>query len=198
MSIANWNPTAYYLIGDEVYDGSAKYYIAIADNINTSPPSAPWALVPSGTFTPSYASFYSTATQPLTAGVELIMSYNGTFIATPDITLSTPTTIRIGTTGIYSFLYSIQADKTMGSGTPSEVEVYIRNAVVFPNSSSRTQITNQVEIVLTCEYILPFTAGDTISVAAYTTGNGIQFPYFAPLGPAPATPSIITNIKRIA
>ena len=46
MSIANWNPTAFYLVGDEVYDGSADYYIANANNRNSPPPSAPWTLVP--------------------------------------------------------------------------------------------------------------------------------------------------------
>lgn len=46
MSIANWNPTAFYLLGDEVYDGSTNYYYALADNTNDPPPSANWALIP--------------------------------------------------------------------------------------------------------------------------------------------------------
>ena len=46
MSIANWNPTAFYLVGDEVYDGTANYYTANANNHNDPPPSANWTLIP--------------------------------------------------------------------------------------------------------------------------------------------------------
>jgi len=45
MSIANWNSITQYLVGDQVYDGSANYYFAIANNINKNPPSAEWTLV---------------------------------------------------------------------------------------------------------------------------------------------------------
>ena len=45
MSIANWNAITQYLIGDQVYDGSADYYVATADNINSNPPSANWTLI---------------------------------------------------------------------------------------------------------------------------------------------------------
>lgn len=154
--------------------------------------------VAGGTFAPSYASFYSTAIQPLTTGAETVVSYNGTFISTPDIILSTPSTIQVNTTGVYKFLYSVQCDKQPGGGTDADIEIYIRDAVVFPNSSSRSNITNTTELVATCEYILPFTAGETIQVAAYTTGTNVRFAYYPPIGTAPATPSIITNIVRIA
>ena len=58
MSIANWSPTAFYLIGDYVYDLSNTYYVAIADNHNDQPPSASWSLVvipigPTGTVGPT-------------------------------------------------------------------------------------------------------------------------------------------------
>lgn len=57
MSIANWNPTAFYLVGDEVYDGSADYYIASANNHNDPPPSANWTLVAPPTSQPSISYF---------------------------------------------------------------------------------------------------------------------------------------------
>lgn len=150
-------------------------------------------------FAPSYASFYSTAVQPLTTSAETVVTHNGTFVSTPDIILLTPSTIQINTTGVYKFLYSVQCDKQPGGGTDADIEIYIRDGGgAFPNSSSRSNITNTTELVATCEYILPFTAGETIQVAAYTTGTNVRFAYYAPLGTAPATPSIITNIQRIA
>lgn len=150
-------------------------------------------------FKPSYGSFYSTDTQTLNTNAETLITHNGTFISTPDIVLLTPSQFQINTAGVYKFVYSIQADKLAGGGTTADVEVYIRDGGgAFPNSSSRTNITNAVEIVLTCEYILSFTKGETIQVGAYTTGTNIRFAYFPPVGTAPATPSIITNIIRIA
>lgn len=45
MSIANWNSITQYLVGDQVYDGSSDYYYAIANNINSNPPSANWVKI---------------------------------------------------------------------------------------------------------------------------------------------------------
>lgn len=149
-------------------------------------------------FAPSYASFYSTATQPLTQNAETLITHNGTFVSTPDIYLSTPSVIKINTAGVYKFLYSVQADKTAGGGTSAVVDIYVKNLLAFPNSSSRSVVNNAVEIVLTCEYIFSFTAGETIEVAAFTTGANVRFPYFPAAGVVPGTPSIITNIIRIA
>lgn len=70
MSIANWNPTAFYVIGDEVYDGSADYYYALANNYNDPPPSANWALIP-----------------PPVGGINNITSANGSGI---DVVLALP------------------------------------------------------------------------------------------------------------
>lgn len=148
-------------------------------------------------FRPSYASFFSTDTQTLTTGDETVVTYNGTFASTRDIILLNPSTIQINTRGVYKILYSIQCDKQSGGGTDADVEIYIRDKDVFPNSSSRTNLTNNVELVVTCEYILPIAKGETIQVAAYTEGTSVTFPFYAPLGTAPATPSIITNIIRI-
>ena len=260
MSVANWNPTAFYVIGDEVYDLSNDYYNAIADNTNDPPPSASWVLIPppfggisvlttpngsgmnavvalpnatlstnlkpgpgitltpSGvdtsitigtstvSFPPSYGSFYSLGIQtlnPVAPAGENLVTYGNSFINTPDVVLFGPLptpAIQVNTTGIYKFLYSIQADKTSGGASSFPVEVYIKvNGITVPNSSSRTRVTNNTEVVVTCEYILSLAATNTVEVAAYTTAIGlIRFPSFPPTGTAPATPSIISNIYRIA
>lgn len=45
MSYALWNPTAYYLIDDEVLH-LGSLYKSIADNFDSEPPSANWVLIP--------------------------------------------------------------------------------------------------------------------------------------------------------
>ena len=202
MSIANWNPTAFYVIGDYVYDGSVNYYYAIANNYNDPPPSASWVLVTTGSFAPSYAEFISTTTQNLTATVELPITNDAKTIGTPDVVPvgAFPTSgMRVNTTGIYKLLYSAQINKTMGGGA-DDIDIYLRvNGTNVPNTATRVAITQQIEQVLTCEYIESLNAGDVVEFVAYTaTGVNDQILAVPAAPPVPGIPSIITNIIRIA
>ena len=146
----------------------------------------------------SYASFLSTASQPLTTSAETLVSYTEKTLGTSDIVLLSPTEIQYNRSGVYQFLYSIQVDKASGGGTTADITVYIKvDGVAVPNSSSRTNITNAVEQLVTCDYILQLTAGQVIEVGVYTTGTNVSFPYFAPVGTAPATPSVIITTQQI-
>jgi hypothetical protein len=146
----------------------------------------------------SYASFISTDSQPLTTSAETLVSYTEKTVGTSDIVLLSSTQIQYRRSGVYQFLYSIQVDKGSGGGSTADVEVYIKiDGVALANSSSRTQVTNAVEQLLTCDYILPLKAGQIIEVGTYTTGLAVTFPYFAPSGTAPATPSVIITTQRI-
>lgn len=202
MSIANWNPTAFYLIGDYVYDGSGDYYYAVANNHNDPPPSASWVLVTTGTFAPSYASFISSTTQNLTATVELPITNDAKTIGTPDIVPSGayPTSgMVVNTTGVYKLLYSAQVDKGMGGGTTADLDIYLRvNGGNVPDTATRVVVNNNIETVLTCEYIYSLTAGDVVEFIAYTTGTNVSILAVPSSPPVPAIPSIISNIYRIA
>lgn len=146
----------------------------------------------------SYATFLSVNSQPLTTNAETIVSLTEKTTGSMDIILLSPTKIQYRQSGVYQFLYSIQVDKNTGGGTSADIEVYIKiDGQALVNSSSRTNISNTVELVVTCDYILPLKAGQIIEVAAYTSGTNVLFPYFPPIGTAPATPSIIITTQRI-
>jgi len=147
---------------------------------------------------PSYATFLSLNSQPLTTNSETIVSYTEKTLGSMDIILLSPTKIQYRQSGTYQFLYSIEVNKNPGGGTTADINVYIKiDGQPVVNSSSRTLITNSIAIVITCDYILSLKAGQVIEVAAYTTGTNVLFPYFAPIGTAPATPSVIITTQRI-
>ncbi len=161
----------------------------------------PTGPIGSGYYTPAYGSFISTATQTPTANVILPITYNGTAITPLNVALfgTVPQyQIQVVNTGVYKFLYSVQVDKGPGGGATADLNIFISlNGVAVPESNSRTEINNNVSIVLTCEYILALTAGDKLQVDAFTTGTNCSITAY-PANTIPATPSVITNIYRIA
>jgi hypothetical protein len=202
MSYANWSPTSFYLVGDYVYNLSGDYYYAVADNYNSPPPSAPWVLVTTGTFAPSYAEFTSSTTQPITAMIELPITNDTKTIGTADIVPVGPfptSGMRVNTTGVYKLLYSAQMNKSSGGGA-DDIDIYLRiNGTNVPNTATRVALTQQIEQVLTCEYIESLTAGDVVEFVAYTSvGVSCEILAVPAAPPVPAIPSIITNIIRIA
>ena len=109
----------------------------------------------------------------------------------------TPTSIvKIPNTATYSLMYSVQCR----SNNPGLVDLFlIVNGTRVANSSSRSTLKNNEEIVLTCSYILPFVAGDTLQVAAYAAGMDVSILSVPdnPLTQVPAAPGIIFNIFKI-
>jgi hypothetical protein len=201
MSIANWNPTAYYLVGDYVYDGSGDDYFAVANNHDDPPPSASWVLVTTGTFSPSYAEIVSNTTIPLPATFQTTITFSAKNIGTPDVTLPNPSNIRVGTTGVYRVIFSAQLEKTMGGGT-DEIQMWFTiNGNNVPNSNSKVDLTQQINAVMTIESIFSLTAGDTIGLRGYTPATAVSC--FVVAIPVDANhpvsiPSVIVDVQRIA
>lgn len=205
MSLANWNSTAFYVVGDYVYDGSNTSYIAVADNHNSPPPSAPWALVSTtGGFAPSYGEFISNTSQSLPQTAQTLLTLDATTIGTPDIVPAGafPTTaVRVNTTGVYRVIFSAQLEKTGGGGT-DEIQMWFAvNGVNVPNTNSKVDITQQTNLVLTIESVFSLTAGDSVGLVGYTpAGASLCAVVAIPVdGDHPvAVPSLIVDIQRIA
>jgi len=201
MSYANWSPTAFYLVGDYVYNLSGDYYYAVADNYNDPPPSASWVLVTTGTFAPSYAEFTSSTTQLLPATIQTPITYNAKTIGTADVVLASPSTIRTNTTGIYRVLFSAQLEKTGGGGADEIQMWFARNGVNVPATNSKVDITQQTNIVMTIESVFSLNAGDTLGIIGFTPVGAVQCAVVAiPVDPTHpvAIPSIIVDVQRIA
>jgi hypothetical protein len=99
--------------------------------------------------------------------------------------------------GTYKVLSSIQADRT-GTLTGTFHFWVAQNGTAVPNSATQVVLNQNLEQVMTVEWFLDASAGDTIAVEAYSTSSGQQLLAVAASSPVPAVPSIITTVLRIA
>lgn len=200
MSYATWLPVEFYQTGDTVqYLG--QNYLATAPSFNTAPPALPWTPLALA-FQPSFGEFISSTTQNLTAGVELPVVNDAKTIGTFDIAPSGPFPTSVMTTataGTYRIFFSAQVNKTTGGGA-DDIEIYLRvNGTNVPDTATRIALTQQIEQVLTCEFIQALAAGDSVEIVATTTsGVNCQLLAVPAAPPIPAIPSIVTSITRIS
>ena len=147
---------------------------------------------------PAYGSFSSTQTQGLTSNVVLPVVYDTADITPVGMTCSLPSSdIVLTSAGTYKVLTSIQADHTApGTGT---FQFWIsQNGTAVPNSATQVVLNQNLEQVMTVEWFVDASAGDTVAVEAYSTSAGQQLLAVAASSPVPAVPSIITTVLRIA
>lgn len=155
-----------------------------------------------GTYPPPqpYGSFSSSQSQTVTgANVTTIITYNTTEAYSQ--TYVSGGRVYVQATGIYKVLYSLQMDTT--SGGAQTVIIWLRkNGVNVDRSASQFTIANNGENVATCDYIISLLAGDYVEIAFQSTDAGMTARAFIAGGSSPnnypATPSIITNINKIA
>lgn len=150
-------------------------------------------------FTPVYASYSFTSSQTLTAGTAFAVSFNVTDASGGGITLTTPSTIRIPTTGVYRIYSMVQVNRT--SGGTGTVFSYLYNASTSsPISDSGMSVTvNQnVQTLLTDESILSLTAGTLIQFHTYSATSNNQLLAIAASSPVPTVPSVTLIVQRIA
>jgi hypothetical protein len=147
-----------------------------------------------------YGSFSSSASQTvLGANLTTIITYDTTEAASQ--TYYSGGKVYVQATGIYRVLYSLQMDTS--SGGSQTVRIWLRqNGSNVARSASFFSIANNGENVATCEYIISLLAGDYVEIAFQSSDANMTASYFAAGGTGanayPITPSIITNIYKIA
>ena len=207
MAYAEWNETAYYEPGDVVqYQGTLTLYIAQVSNINIPPlpPNPTWVPASLSQFPLAFGSWYSQTSQPLVAGNKLAFTYDAAGLVGPGIApvgaYPTPT-LEVAATGVYKVSASVQWDKTGGGGT-NNFQLWITiNGADVPWTSTEIDITQQINDVMTIEWLLSLNATDQLAVVGYMAVGGVNGRITAyPIGPTHPVdiPSIITNIYRIA
>jgi hypothetical protein len=154
-----------------------------------------------GGLTPVLGSFLSSTTQPATVTNPVAITLSERTLGSIDVVGGTypESQVVIPTTGTYRCMFSAQCDSTSGS---EFLEIFpVVNGTPVPDSNTRIRVGVNVELCLTAEYFLSFTAGDRFQLfmvgsstdarlLAVTRGTGT---------PAiPDIPSIILTIQRIA
>ena len=146
----------------------------------------------------AYGSFSSTATQVIPAGIASPAVFD-----TADITpvgfpvpLVQPN-IRVGVSGVYKVLASAQCDKTtVGAG---DLEMFLQIGLnPVPNSTTRIQINQNTESVMTVEWIVELEKGDDVFVMFFSSVVGMQILAVPAALTVPAIPSIILTLVKIA
>lgn len=145
-----------------------------------------------------YGSFSSTQTQTLTATTALPVVYDTVDIKPVGMSCAVPSAdIVIGVAGIYKVLASAQCDRT--AALTGEIDMYVAiNGVEVGNTATRLVVNQNLESVMTVEWLLGFAVGDELTVVVYSSVAGQQLLAVPASAPVPAIPSIITTVVRIA
>ena len=200
MSYAQWSSFANYYVGNSVQNGSSTVYSCILDNTNQPPPNATYwnDTTPPIAPTTTYASFYSSTTQPLANGAETILTYDAQSIGTGGLAPiggAFPTTgFEVVNAGVYMFVFSIQVDRTAsGSGA---FQAYVKvGGVAVPDTNTQIIVNQSIQTLSTCEFVLPLIAGATVEVGCWSNSVGQRALAVPISGTTPvAIPSIISNI----
>ena len=170
------------------------------------------ALVPNSCFanpsvavfgpSPCYGSFSSTQTQAVNPDFPTLAVlpavYDTADIKPVGVSCAVPSKdIVIGVAGVYKVLASAQCDKT--TANPGDLEMWIAvNGTAVPNSATRLAINQNLESLLTVEWIVDLAVGDEVNVAFASIAEGFRLLAIAASAPVPAIPSIIVTLVKIA
>lgn len=169
--------------------------MSLVQNISYANPTTPM-FGPS----PAYGSFSSSQTQGIPIGVASPATYNTVDIVPVGVSLVSPglgSVIRIGVPGVYKCLASVQCDRTAAGVGDLEMFPQIGAAPV-PNSTTRVQINQNQEVVMTVEWLLTFNTGDLFNVFFFSSSAGQQLLAIPATVSVPAIPSIILTLVKIA
>jgi len=171
--------------------GSTRY--AIKDSVGTNP--APVGYY--GAFqdnTSQTAASINTAyavklnTTDLTNGVSVVNDGS-----------SNPTRITLANTGIYNIQFSLQLEKTGGSGNMI-ADIWIRkNGVDIPSTTGKVVLTgsaNASPVIAAWNYVLNLVAGDYVQLMWATSNTNVEIVAAAATSPHPAIPSAILTVTQ--
>ena len=169
--------------------------LAIKDSVGTNPPASGYY----GAFqdnTSQTAASINTAyavklnTTDLTNGVSVVNDGS-----------SNPTRITLANTGIYNIQFSLQLEKTGGSGNMI-ADIWIRkNGVDIPSTTGKVVLTgsaNASPVVAAWNYVLDLTAGDYIQLMWATSNINVEIVAAVATSPHPAIPSAILTVTQQA
>ena len=129
-------------------------------------------------------------TTDLTNGVSIVNDGSGN-----------PTQITLANTGIYNIQFSLQLEKTSGSGNFT-VDVWVRkNGVDIPNTTGKVVLTgsaNASPVVAAWNYVLDLAANDYVQLMWSTSNNNSIILAAVATPPHPGIPSAILTVTQQA
>lgn len=146
-----------------------------------------------------YGYFYDTTTQTAAAiNTAYAITYNTTSLSR-DVSLGTPTSrIIVAKAGVYSFHFSIEADKVAGSA--ADMFVWGRkNGVDIANSGTKFTLAGSItDGVLSWNLMVTMAANDYFELMWSVASTAIQLEAYTAVAPVPAIPSIIMTVNQVS
>ena len=180
---------------DSIFYKKNNITYAIKDSVGTNPPASGY-----------YGAFQDTTTQTAASiNTAYAVKLNTTDL-TNGVTVvndgsSNPTRITLVNTGIYNIQFSLQLEKTGGSGNMI-VDIWIRkNGVDIPSTTGKVVLTgsaNASPIIAAWNYVLDLTAGDYVQLMWSTSNTNVEIVAAAAASPHPAIPSAILTVTQQA
>ena len=150
-----------------------------------------------GIVTGYYGSFYDTTTQNVVG----VNTYQPVTINTTDISnqvsIANSSHIVIANSGIYNIQFSLQIDKTQGSG--AHIYIWLRkNGLDVPNSATELAVQGtSSEIVAAWNFVVQSEANDYYELMISATDIHIRLKAVSANGVVPAIPSIILTVVSV-
>jgi hypothetical protein len=151
----------------------------------------------SGIVTGYYGSFYDTTTQNAVG----VNTYQPVTINTTDISnqvsIANSSHIVVANSGIYNIQFSLQIDKSQGSG--AHIFIWLsKNGVDVPNSATELAVQGtSSEIVAAWNFVVSAAANDYYELMWSSTDDHIQIKARTASGVVPAIPSIILTVVSV-
>ena len=112
---------------------------------------------------------------------------------------SNPTRVTLANTGIYNIQFSLQLEKTGGSGNMI-TDIWIRkNGVDIPSTTGKVVLTgsaNASPVVAAWNYVLDLAAGDYVQLMWSTNNTNVEIVAAGATSPHPAIPSSILTVTQ--
>ena len=165
-----------------------------------------WATPAGASATGYYGAFQDTTTQTaVSANTAYPVKFNTTDLSNSVSVVNdgsgNPTRITLANTGIYNIQFSLQLEKTGGSGN-FIVDIWIRkNGVDIPSTTGKVVLTGSASaspIVAAWNYVLDLAATDYVQLMWSTSNNNAVLLASAAAAPHPAVPSAILTVTQQA
>ena len=112
---------------------------------------------------------------------------------------SNPTRVTLANTGIYNIQFSLQLEKTGGSGNMT-VDIWIRKkGVDIPSTTGKVVLTGSATaspVIAAWNYVLDLTAGDYVQLMWSTSNTNVEIIAAGATSPHPAIPSSILTVTQ--
>jgi hypothetical protein len=147
----------------------------------------------------SVGAFQSDQTQSGSANVSQSITYNAIDYS-QGVTLVSGSRLTVANAGVYNIQFSVQVDRTTGSGVDT-IHIWLKkNGTNVTNSSGTITISgnaSQAKTVSSWNYVVDSAANDYYELVWQTSNTAIQLINVVATGNIPGTPSVIVTVTQV-